>query len=391
MEVFQYDKHRVREIDAFMKALIQAETTSEKVDIYKKYETFIEDITPLDMFHLHHYSNDTNLDISEIKKTANKFVNVFHKGLEKHAKNFKHDLLKLLLEESQAMENHLNEIKTYYKKGQLIDYKESLIMAFKDCMTFEKKFIKFENIIFPQLEKKLPSTKPFEVLWSLHDDARQQLKVILDSLSNKTYHQQILMKKISRYYDLIFGINQKEKLIIMPLLEQLFEENQLDKMFNEALDYGYAMLEDPQAKSLEGQEESHGFFHESNGQLSYEDIGLIMNHLPVDITYVDSEDRVRYYNQRKERHFPRNPSVIGRLVKHCHPPKSVKIVEKIISDFKNNDRDQAEFWIEMNQRFLYIVYYALRDEQGRYKGVLEVSQDVTKIRALQGEKRLLDE
>jgi DUF438 domain-containing protein len=236
----------------------------------------------------------------------------------------------------------------------------------------------------------LPSTKPFDVLWSLHDDAREQVKTLIKLFERNELNKQKIIEKIGAYYYLVFGINQKEKLIILPLLEELLTEDKLNRLFNESLEYGYVFMDTPEPISVkEDEETSQDLFKTKTGALTFKQLSLILNHLPVDITFVDKDDKVRYFNDRAERHFPRNPSVIGRLVKHCHPPKSVHIVEKIVNDFKENKRDVAEFWLEINQTFLYITYYAIRDESNQYEGVLEVSQDVTKIRTLEGEKRLL--
>jgi DUF438 domain-containing protein len=126
------------------------------------------------------------------------------------------------------------------------------------------------------------------------------------------------------------------------------------------------------------------------GQMQLEQINLMLTHLPVDLTFVDENDRVAYFSEGPERIFPRSPAIIGREVRNCHPPKSVHLVNKILDDFKSGSKDTAEFWIELNGRFLYIRYFAVRDARGYYKGTLEVSQDITKIRKLEGEKRLLD-
>ncbi|MFP4477893.1 MAG: PAS domain-containing protein [Candidatus Izemoplasmatales bacterium] len=390
MELFKYNEKRINKINAFMQGLLNAESTEEKVKIFRKYEEDIANITPLDMFYLHNYSGNADLSIEEIKESANKFINVFHKGLERYSAQFNHPLLKLLNKENEKIEKHLNVLKAYYKSGDVIKYQKELLDGFKKCLEFELKFIKFENIIFPNLEDKLPSTKPFEVLWSLHDDARQLIKTLISLLKKETLDTQAIIEGIGKYYYLIFGINQKERLIIMPLLEELLPEEKLNAMYNECLEYGYVFMESPQPLEYEvEQKRSREWFETKTGSLNFKQLSLILNHIPIDITFVDKEDKVKYFNDRKERHFPRNPSVIGRLVKHCHPPKSVHIVEKIVTEFKENKRDVAEFWIEMNQTFLYITYYAIRDKDKHYEGVLEVSQDVTKIRTLEGEKRLL--
>jgi len=126
------------------------------------------------------------------------------------------------------------------------------------------------------------------------------------------------------------------------------------------------------------------------GRLTPEQIDLMLTHLPVDISYVDENDTVLYYSATPERIFPRTPGVIGRKVQNCHPPKSLDVVERILKAFRAGERDTAEFWIDLQGKFIHIRYFALRDAAGVYKGSLEVSQDVTAIRGLRGERRLLD-
>jgi DUF438 domain-containing protein len=128
----------------------------------------------------------------------------------------------------------------------------------------------------------------------------------------------------------------------------------------------------------------------SRGRLTAEQIDLLLKRLPVDVTFVDENDRVRYYSDTKDRIFPRGPGVIGREVQNCHPPKSLNVVNAIVEAFKNKTRDKAEFWIQRGGKFILIRYFPLYDGAGKYRGVLEVSQDATEIRSLQGERRLLD-
>jgi DUF438 domain-containing protein len=119
-------------------------------------------------------------------------------------------------------------------------------------------------------------------------------------------------------------------------------------------------------------------------------VNFIFKFLPVDITYVDENDRVVFYNRGDERVFPRSAGIIGREVKFCHPPKSVDQVLKILEEFKAGRQNTAEFWIQFKGQFVHNRYFAVRDDEGIYKGVIEMSQDVTDIRKLQGDKRLLD-
>ena len=125
------------------------------------------------------------------------------------------------------------------------------------------------------------------------------------------------------------------------------------------------------------------------GELLPSQINMMLKALPFDLTYVDSDDKVRYYSQGKERLFPRSPGIIGRDVANCHPPKSVRIVEKIVQSFRNREKDVAEFWFTVSGRFIHIRYFPVYSELGLYKGTIEVSQDVTDIRNLKGVRKLL--
>ena len=125
-------------------------------------------------------------------------------------------------------------------------------------------------------------------------------------------------------------------------------------------------------------------------ELSNEIIGVLLDALPVDITFVDEEDRVRYFNKEGKRIFARSRKIIGIKVQKCHPQKSIHVVNQILEDFRNNKRSSANFWIDLNERKIYIRYFAVRDKEGKYLGCLEVTQDITEIQKITGEKRLLD-
>lgn len=126
------------------------------------------------------------------------------------------------------------------------------------------------------------------------------------------------------------------------------------------------------------------------GTFTQKELNLVLKHLPFDFTFVDADDKVQYYSGGNERIFPRTPSIIGRDVSRCHPEKSVYIVNNIVKAFKDGTRDSAEFWFSLGDRFIHIKYFAVRDEDDVYRGTVEVSQDITGIRELEGEQRLLD-
>jgi DUF438 domain-containing protein len=132
-----------------------------------------------------------------------------------------------------------------------------------------------------------------------------------------------------------------------------------------------------------------GLLDLKTGGLSLEELNLVLGALPIDFQYVDEHDKVRFYSEG-HRIFPRSPGVIGRKVQNCHPPASVHKVQQIIDAFRAGEKDSAEFWIEMQGKFLHIRYFAIRDEAGAYRGVVETVQDATAVRALEGQRRLLD-
>jgi len=136
--------------------------------------------------------------------------------------------------------------------------------------------------------------------------------------------------------------------------------------------------------------EAEGMLQFETGSLSKEEAEAVLDSLPVDISFIDKEDRVKYFNKAEGRIFVRTKAVIGRKVQLCHPQKSVHVVNKILEAFKTGKKDVAEFWINLNDRLILIRYFAVRDMNGKYSGTVEVTQDITDIKKIQGEKRLLD-
>lgn len=394
MEILNKNEQRVKDISAFMKELLLKNAILSKKEIYNKYKDVIDDVRAIDLFYLDMYKQGTDFDIEEIKESAGKFVNVFHYPLdESKPLGYDSTLFEHFILESKAIEAHLDTLKPFFKKELITENRDVLLQGFEKCLEIERKFVKKENILFPMIEQKVPSTMPLQVLWTLHDDARHTLKLILIELRKDSFDVNDLIFLIGDYFYLTYGLNQKEELILLPVADKVLSLEEKDSMYNECLEYGFVFINNPaKAKNIEIKETQieDGEFKTNTGVLSLKEVELVFSHLPLDITFVDKFDKVKYFNDRKERHFPRSPSIIGRLVKHCHPPKSVHVVEEIVDAFKSNKKSVAEFWIEFNHDFLYITYYAVRDKQGNYQGTLEVSQDVTKIRALKGTRRLLD-
>jgi DUF438 domain-containing protein len=189
----------------------------------------------------------------------------------------------------------------------------------------------------------------------------------------------------------------KEEHILFPMTLETLNDDDWAKVMSGEEEIGYAWIEPEKgwqptsaAAQIEVMAGKVGSLNLDTGQLTAEQVNLMLTHLPVDLSFVNENDEVIYYSNTEDRIFPRSPGIIGRKVQNCHPPKSIDMVEKILDEFKAGNKDTADFWIQMRGRFILIRYFALRDSKGAYKGCLEVSQDVTDIRSLQGQKRLLD-
>jgi hypothetical protein len=258
-----------------------------------------------------------------------------------------------------------------------------------------------ENQLFPMLEAH-HFTGPSQVMWSIHDDIRAQMKQAREAFAGNDPARTLasLKEAIQTIRDMIY----KEEHILFPTSLDMLTDSEWIKVKAGEADIGFAwvvpdqgwpdeILKETAAPAPEPEkvvQDVAGALGLDTGRLTLEQINLLLTHLPVDLTFVDENDRVAYYSEGPERIFPRSPAIIGREVRNCHPPKSVHIVNKILDAFKSGSRDSAAFWIELGGKFIYIRYFPVRNADGHYRGCLEVSQDLTEIRKLEGENRLLD-
>jgi PAS domain S-box-containing protein len=275
-------------------------------------------------------------------------------------------------------------------------------------MQINKHYLRKENLLFPYLEKH-GFYGPSSVMWAIHDDIRAKLKEL----------QQILTKY--RDYDfaaLVSAMKQVAQPLSTAITEMIYKENNilypaaLERLSDaewlaikeQSAELGYCLIQPgdewPQAITKEQPAAAAqpaeapvipSALSLDTGSLTPQEINLLLKHLPVDITFVDKDDTVRYFSQTPERIFPRAKAIIGRKVQNCHPPASIHVVNRILDDFRQGKRDVAEFWIQMKGKFVHIRYFAVRDENGAYVGTIEVTQDITRIRELTGERRLLED
>ncbi|MDZ7724920.1 MAG: PAS domain-containing protein [candidate division KSB1 bacterium] len=186
----------------------------------------------------------------------------------------------------------------------------------------------------------------------------------------------------------------KEEQILFPMALDELTENEWYEIVQQSLEIGFCLYDpqtDWQPETIETAESQPDTGHVQlpSGRFTLEELTVLFNSLPVDITFVDADDKVKFFSQPRERIFDRNRAILNRDVRMCHPPSSVDVVEQIVSDFKSGKQDSAPFWIQMNGRFIHIEYFALRNEKGEYLGTIEVTQDLTELRKLEGEQRIL--
>ncbi len=277
---------------------------------------------------------------------------------------------------------------------------ESLRTQAENLSAIEKHYSREENLLFPYLEKK-GFEGPSTVMWGVHNEIRAQIKKFKNYIHGESPDPDEALAQFTALARDIREMVYKEEKILYPEALQRLSEKEWSEIREQEEEIGYFNVtpkdtwqpseSETQEPELEETFETEGLLSLSTGALSQEQINLMMTHLPVDVTFVDEHDKVRYFTQGRERIFDRSPAIIGREVTNCHPPQSVHKVEIILEDFRSGKRDVAEFWIQAGGHFIHIRYFALHDAEGSYRGCIEVSQDVTHIRELKGEQRLLDD
>ena len=293
------------------------------------------------------------------------------------------------------------EVKEQHCERPLSELLLSLRSIFNRLMDVDKHYLRKEYLLFPYLEQH-GVTGPPVVMWGKHDEIRKLLKSAIAVLSGETSDMASLRAHIVETFDpaveMLDSMITKEEMILFPMTLDLLSEAEWYHIYQETPEFGYCLYDpqtvwkpDVEADNLHFQYESHDAIRLSTGAFSVAELEALLIHLPIDITFVDKDDKVRFYSHSPKRVFARNRSIIGRDVRMCHPPESVHVVETILADFKSGRQSCAKFWIgNFRGRFIYIEYTAVRDPEGNYLGVVECSQDITELRQLEGSRTLLN-
>lgn len=271
---------------------------------------------------------------------------------------------------------------------------------FNGLFDVDKHYLRKEYMLFPFLERE-GITGPPKVMWGKQDEIRDLVKGSIEILQTDDITRDDLLATaeivLSPALDGIDDMTIKEEEILLPMALDKLTETDWYEMSKQSLEIGFCLYDPPviwkpewaTEDTLIEMQKSGGNIQLPSGSFSVEELLAILNTLPIDMTFVDKDDKVKYFSQSSERIFQRNRAILNRDVRLCHPPASSHIVDKIIDDFKSGKQSRAPFWINMGGKFIHIEYFALRNEKGEYLGTLEVSHDLTHYRSLEGEQRIL--
>ncbi len=357
--------------------------------LQEEFRRAVGNITPLEIAQIEGELVQEGVSPEEIRRLCDLHLALFRESLEKEEPLAPawHPIGILMSEHRELLKivEHLNHA---VSSGDL----QALEHIRQHLRESEKHYLREENVLFPVLEKH-GIVEPPRVMWSEHQEIRAIKKEI------QTAEGARLRELATTLGEMLAQHFFKENRILFPAALRVVPDEEWPRLRAQFDEIGYccftpAVPPAPQAATPVAPAPAPSAeirLRFPTGELAPEELEAILNVLPVDITFVDKDDTVRYFNASKDRIFVRTPAVLGRKVQNCHPQKSLPVVERILREFRERKREVAEFWIHYQGRFVYIRYFPVWGRNGEYLGTLEVTQDITRVRELSGEKRLLDE
>ena len=383
------------------------------LEVKERFKQVLEGVSPLEISKIEQELIEEGMPREEIQRLCDVHLAVFREQLEKqkldipvgHPISILMEEHKIMLRLAEKLEAIANKVQQASDISYVSDEIHSLEHIAEDFQDSEKHYLREENVLFPVLEKH-GITEPPSIMWTEHSQIREKKKELhnitenLNTLKFQDFKDQ-LGDIAGALGTLLSSHFFKESNILFPTALQVITDNQWKEIRKEFDEIGYCCFtptqeviamrtEEVKKQNIEEAIEAEGMLQFETGSLSKEEVEAVLDSLPVDISFIDKEDRVKYFNKAEKRIFVRTKAVIGRKVQLCHPQKSVHIVNNILEAFKTGKKDVAEFWINLNSRLIHIRYFAVRDKNGKYLGTTEVTQDITDIKKIKGQKRLLD-
>jgi hypothetical protein len=404
------DPARLAELHAIVKDLHAGKTVEE---VKPRFEELIQDVEATEIAAMEQKLIEGGVPDTEVKRLCDVHVQVFADALEGHAPIVVpagHPVDTFQRENQALLQVTASLRKVAEAIGEPPDgaawgrLKGALAGTVERLAEVDKHYLRKENQLFPFLEEH-GVEGPSKVMWAIHDDIRALIKQARQTIAGDD--AALAVSTCLALAKMVDDMVTKEERVLHPMAIDTLSDEEWVKIRGGESDIGYAFVTDvpewparvagdeagaagaPAGGTTAAAAGDGGLLALNTGGLRLEELNLVLGVLPIDFQYVDEHDRVRFYSEG-HRIFPRSPGVIGRKVQNCHPPASVHKVQQIIDAFRAGEKDVAEFWIEMQGTFLHIRYFAVRDSGGAYRGVVETVQDVTAIRALEGQRRLLD-
>lgn len=372
----------------------------------ERFEKEIGNVTSAEIAEMEQSLIDEGVSPEEIKKFCNVHALIFESALEKLAlqETSPSHPVYLFKQENREIEKLVNGLKGAADSGrEFSSVKRALIVGLRQLKDIEKHYQRKAELLFPYLEKH-GFMGPSKVMWGKDNEIKDMLKKALNNIEAIDSSEKLAEFKqndLSPLLEEVTGMIYKEENILFPASLEKLAPAEWVEILRESEAVGYAFIHPPAGteelvRHLEEAIMEEATFKDDTivmptGSIKLNEIVPLLNSLPVDITFVDKDDTVRYFSQGKDRIFNRTKAVIGRKVQNCHPPQSVNIVEKILTSFKNGTKDNYDFWINMGHKTVYIRYFAVRDSNRNYLGTVEITQDIAPLKKLEGERRLLDE
>jgi PAS domain S-box-containing protein len=391
---------------------LQAGVSSKEVK--ERFKQFLKSVSAEEIARIEQELIREGISREEIQRLCDVHLAVFKEQLERQKPATELETpINILMEEHkilQQLSERLGQVADEVSKAEDPNSVSKEIAQLKEVTTelldAEKHYLREENVLFPLLEKH-GITEPPAIMWMEHNQLREKkrkLREIAENFGALSFHD--FKKQLSEVSKAIIEALSshifKENNILFPMALRVVTEQEWREARNDFDEIGYCCFtpqhlittpkakEDAEKPKFETAPMLEGLLQFETGMLSREEVEALLDTLPVDITFVDENDTVKYFNKAEKRIFVRTKAVIGRKVQLCHPQKSIHIVNRILEAFRKGEKDVAEFWIQKDNRLIHIRYFAVRDKNGKYLGTMEVTQDLTDIKKIEGEKRLLD-
>jgi len=397
------DKKRI--LKELIKKLHQGASPQE---VKKEFQEAFEDVTPTAIAQAEEELIKEGMPREEVHRLCEVHIAAFRESLERqetlapegHPIHILMEEHKILLGFAARLKDLSGKMKTKSDFGSVANEVEQLRELERQLKDSESHYLREENVLFPYLEKH-GITQPPAMMWMDHDKIREMKKNLYTLVnSHKGIAFGDFVRKLEEsaisLAEMLSGHFYKENNILFPTGLKVIADNEWKEIRSQFDDLGYPSFTPESARAAFAEVETSasevevaGALPFETGSMSKDEIEAIFSSLPVDITFVDKDDTVRFFSQTKERIFPRTKAVIGRKVQQCHPQKSLHLVEQILEDFRSGRKELAEFWINSKGTLIHIRYFPVRDKDGNYLGCVEVTQDITDIQKIKGEKRLL--